>query len=133
VPVRREDLAYWDTRIDGWVVEGGTYSVEVGASSRDIRSVATVAVEGDALNVPLTMNSSIGELIAHPVAGPIVLQALSGGTGEGPDVGGALLADPSMFKMMASFPIGRLASFPGMPVSLEQVEQLIAASNGQGA
>ncbi|KQM82202.1 glycoside hydrolase family 3 C-terminal domain-containing protein [Agromyces sp. Leaf222] len=134
VPVRREDLAYWDTRVDQWVVEGGEYTVEVGASSRDIRSVATVAVEGDAVSAPLSMNSSIGELIAHPVAGPIILQALSAGNeGDGPDVGGALLADPSMFKMMASFPIGRLASFPGMPVSMDQVEQLIAASNAQGA
>ncbi|MGI9824605.1 glycoside hydrolase family 3 C-terminal domain-containing protein [Agromyces sp. Marseille-Q5079] len=134
VPVRREDLAYWDTRVDQWVVEGGEYAVEVGASSRDIRSVVTVAVEGDAVNVPLTANSSIGELIAHPVAGPIIMQALTAGNqGDGPDVGGALLADPSMFKMMASFPIGRLASFPGMPIGAEQVEQLIAVSNGQGA
>lgn len=134
VPVRREDLAYWDTRVDQWVVEGGEYAVEVGASSRDIRSVASVAVEGDAVSAPLSMNSSIGELIAHPVAGPIIMQAFSAGNeGDGPDVGGALLADPSMFKMMASFPIGRLASFPGMPIGAEQVEQLIAVSNGQGA
>ena len=35
--VSRDDLAYWDIRVDRWVVEGGEYSVEVGASSRDIR------------------------------------------------------------------------------------------------
>ena len=34
-----------------------------------------------------------------------------------------------MFKMMESFPIGRLASFPGMPIGREQVEQLLAAAN----
>ena len=38
VHIRREDLAYWDTRVDRWVVEGGSYTVEVGASSRDIRA-----------------------------------------------------------------------------------------------
>ncbi|GAA1839518.1 glycoside hydrolase family 3 C-terminal domain-containing protein [Agromyces salentinus] len=131
VHVRREDLAYWDTRVDRWVVEGGSYTVEVGASSRDIRSAATVEVEGDAVSAPLSMNSSIGELIAHPVAGPIVLAAFTGGDGGG--AAGAIMGDPAMFKMMASFPVGRLASFPGMPVTMEQVEQLIAASNGQGA
>ncbi len=30
IPVRRADLGYWDTRIDAWVVEGGTYTVEIG-------------------------------------------------------------------------------------------------------
>ena len=47
--VRRKDLAYWDIRTDSWVVEGGDYVVDVAASSRDIRSSATVTVEGDAV------------------------------------------------------------------------------------
>lgn len=128
VPVRREDLAYWDTRVDRWLVEGGTYVIEVGASSRDIRQTVSAAVDGDAAGVPLTMESSIGEILAHPVAGPIVQQAFAGGEGG---TAGALMADPSMFKMMASFPIGRLASFPGMPVGREQVEQLLAMANAQ--
>jgi len=129
VHVRREDLAYWDIRVDRWLVEGGSYTVEVGASSRDIRSTVSIDVDGDPAGVPLTMLSSIGEVLAHPVAGPIVMQAFSSGDGG---VTGSLMADPSMFKMMASFPIGRLASFPGMPVDREQVEQLLAMANAQG-
>ena len=34
-------------------------------------------------------------------------------------------------KMMESFPIGRLASFPGMAFGREQVEQLLVAANAQ--
>jgi beta-glucosidase len=30
---------------------------------------------------------------------------------------------------MASFPVGRMVSFPGAPISREQLEELIAASN----
>ena len=45
--VARDDLAYYDTRVGGWVVESGEYVVEVGASSRDLRGRATVTVEGD--------------------------------------------------------------------------------------
>ena len=36
--VARDDLAYYDTRVGGWVVESGEYVVEVGASSRDLRA-----------------------------------------------------------------------------------------------
>ena len=125
VRVRREDLAYWDIRVDRWIVEGGEYTVEVGASSRDIRSVATVTVEGDASLVPLTMNSSIGELMAHPVASQIIMQVMVAND----SVTAGLMADPGMFKMMESFPIGRLASFPGIGIGHEHVEQLLAAAN----
>jgi beta-glucosidase len=133
--VRREDLAYWDIRVDRWVVEGGEYTVDVAASSRDIRSTVAVEVSGDDVHQELTMNSSIGDLIAHPIAGPIVQQALGGLMGGlGGDAAAASMMpnDEAMQKMMASFPIGRLAGFPGLPVNFEQIEQLIAAANAGG-
>ena len=82
-------------------------------------------VGGDGVRVPLTMNSSIGELMAHPVASQFIMQAMAADD----SLTAGLMADPGMFKMMESFPIGRLASFPGMPVGREQVEQLLAAAN----
>ncbi|WP_223627385.1 glycoside hydrolase family 3 C-terminal domain-containing protein [Microbacterium sp. EST19A] len=134
--VRREDLAYWDVRVDRWIVEGGEYAVDIAASSRDIRSSVAVQVDGDKVLIPLTMNSSIGDVVAHPVAGPIVLGALGGFLGElsGADSSAASMMpnDEAMEKMMASFPIGRLIGFPGVDVSHEQVEQLLAAANAGG-
>ncbi len=131
--IRREDLAYWDVRVDRWIVESGEYTVEVAASSRDIRSSARVAVDGDAVSLPLTMNSSIGDVMAHPVAGPIVMGALGGFLGElsGADSSAASMMpnDEAMEKMMASFPIGRLIGFPGVDVTHEQVEQLLEGAN----
>jgi beta-glucosidase len=131
--VRREDLAYWDVRVDRWVVEGGAYTVEVAASSRDIRSSVSVEVAGDEVRQDLTMNSSVGDVVAHPVAGPIVMGALGGFMSElsGADSSAASMMpdDDAMQKMMASFPIGRLVGFPGVEVTYEQVEQLIAAAN----
>ncbi len=131
ITLRREDLAYWDIRVDRWVVEGGAYAVEVGASSRDIRVAATVAVDGDAVQLPLTMESSIGDLVSNPVAGPIVMQAMGSFTSGLADTD--IFTDDGMEKMMASFPIGRLAGFPGVPVTYEQIEQLIAAANSQAS
>lgn len=134
--VRREDLAYWDIRVDRWVVEGGEYTVEVAASSRDIRSRVSVEISGDAVHQELTMNSSVGDLMTHPIAGPIVQQALGGLMGGlGGDAAAASMMpnDEAMQKMMASFPIGRLAGFPGLPVDFAQIEQLIAAANAGGS
>ncbi|MGO4105439.1 glycoside hydrolase family 3 C-terminal domain-containing protein [Leifsonia sp. YAF41] len=125
VTVRREDLAYWETRIGGWVVEGGEYLFEVGASSRDFRATAQVAIEGDLVLSPLNAESTMGEILANPIAGPIVMQTLAGASGEG----AGLMADPSVFKMMASIPIARLAMFPGVDIDMEQLDQLFAAAN----
>lgn len=134
--VRREDVAYWDVRVDRWVVEGGEYRIDVAASSRDIRSSVSVDISGDEVQIPLTMNSSVGDVLAHPVAGPIVMGALGGFMGEltGADSSAASMLpnDEAMQKMMASFPIGRLIGFPGVGVTYEQVEQLIAAANAGG-
>jgi beta-glucosidase len=125
--VRREDLAYYETRLAGWVVESGEYLVEVGASSRDIRVHGSVAVDGDRVVIPLSLNSTLGELMADPVAAPLVMQGLAQLMGGGDDAG--LNADPEMLMMMSSFPIGRFASFAGPDFDPVQIEQLIAAAN----
>ncbi|WP_447911989.1 glycoside hydrolase family 3 C-terminal domain-containing protein [Microbacterium phyllosphaerae] len=131
--VRREDLAYWDVRVDRFIVESGEYTVEVAASSRDIRSSSTLSVEGDVVSLPLTMNSSIGDVVAHPVAGPIAMAALGGLmdglTGADSSAASMMPNDEAMEKMMASFPIGRLIGFPGVDVTYEQIEQLLAGAN----
>jgi beta-glucosidase len=129
--VRRDDLGYWDERVDRFVVEGGTYRVEVGASSRDLRGSATVDVEGDELNLPLSMDSSIAEVLSHPVVGPMVQQQMAGmmGMADGA-MDAAVMSQEAMAKMMSSFPIGRLTGFAGMGIDKAQLEQLIAVANG---
>ena len=125
--VRREDLAYWDIRVDRFVVEGGAYRVEVGASSRDLRGSAVVEVAGDTVVVPLTPESTLAAVFAHPVAGPMIAStfaAIQAQLGEGDGV----LSGEAMEKMMGSFPIGRLPSF-GWGLDRAGVDQLIAAAN----
>ncbi len=129
--VRREDLAYWDVRVDRWVVEPGAYVFEAAASSRDIRGTATLDLAGDRVSLPLTLESSIGDVISHPVVGPVVMDALAGIIGSLDAAGASMMADGgAMQTMMASFPIGRLPGFPGVPVTYEQIEGLLALANG---
>ena len=43
---------------------------------------------------------------------------------------GAMLEDPGLRRMAESMPLNRVAAFPGSPVTLEQIDQLVAAANG---
>ncbi len=112
VHVRREDLAYWDTRVDRVGRRGRRPTVEVGASSRDIRATLSVDVEGDAVRVPLTMDSSIGELLAHPAAAEALSTIfVASGDRQAPAL------DPAVLAMAASMPIGRILSFGDFGIS----------------
>jgi beta-glucosidase len=119
--VARDDLAFWDVRAGRWVVEGGTYRVEVGASSRDIRITAEADVAADDVVAPLTAESSVGEAMAHRVIGPTVT-ALLRATGLSDDV----------MIMTQAMPLDRLPYQPGPGVTHKQVRQLLDVANGTG-
>ncbi|WP_164234074.1 glycoside hydrolase family 3 C-terminal domain-containing protein [Microbacterium hydrocarbonoxydans] len=100
--IRRADLAYWDVRVDRWIVEGGDYVVEVGASSRDIRTSITVTLEGEKVTLPATLNSSIEEMLDDPVVGAELRASIEEKFG----------ADSQLLKLLGNFPVGRLDGFP---------------------
>lgn len=127
--VRREDLAYWHVAAQRWVVEGGSYLVDVAASSRDLRSSASVEVEGDVVSLPLTRESSMGEVFAHPIAGPIVQQAMAAMTAMAEGAVSIMPEDVDMMKMMDSFPLGRIGMIAGKDLSPEMIDQLLAMAN----
>jgi beta-glucosidase len=129
VAIRRADLAYWHIRADRWVVEGGEYVVEIGASSRDIRTVVTAAVAGDDVRLPLTRESSLAEVFAHPVAGPMVQQAMAGMAEMMEGASAVMPEGVSVEKMMGSFPIGRVGMMAGGQVTPEMIDGLLAAAN----
>ncbi len=108
VTIDRNDLAYWDTRVDRWIVEPGEYAIHAGASSRDVRLSATVELAGDEVDLPIDENSTLGEVLANPAAA----QALASLADNNPLMGAgddALGID--MVRMLASIPLGRLAGF----------------------
>nr|MDP9167798.1 glycoside hydrolase family 3 C-terminal domain-containing protein [Actinomycetota bacterium] len=130
--VRREGLAYWDSRVNAWVVEGGEYVVDVAASSRDIRSSATVQIDGDQPAVPLSRSSSIGEVLADPVAGPILQAAIASMMSDAGTGAAAAMPDGvDLTRMLDSFPIGRVGLFlvgSGTDVDPAMIDALIAGS-----
>ncbi|WIM98318.1 glycoside hydrolase family 3 C-terminal domain-containing protein [Actinoplanes oblitus] len=128
--IERDDLAYWDTRLNRWLVEDGAYVFEIGASSRDIRATVTRQVAGDDARVPLTEDSSIGEWFADPRGAQVLGEAFAAAMASaGDSTMAAMAADPGMMLMLASIPIKRMAAFPGSPVTAGTLEKLIQAAN----
>ncbi|PDP88519.1 glycosyl hydrolase [Glycomyces fuscus] len=124
VLLSREDLAYWEVRADRWVVEGGEYVVSAGASSRDLRATAAIGVEGDAPRLPVTLDSTLGEVMADPRAAAVLAETLAPPASAD---GSSTALGVDMVRMMASIPIRRLASFG--PVGLAELEELVARVN----
>jgi beta-glucosidase len=128
--IERDDLAYWDTRLGRWVVEGGEYHCAVGASSRDLRGTAVAEVKGDDARVPLTADSTLGEWLADPRGAQALGQAFAGAA-AGPDSQmAAIFRDPTMLLFLSAIPLGRMAAFPGSPLTPGLIADLVAAANG---
>lgn len=115
VPV--SDLAHWSVREDGWITEGGTWRVEVGASSRDLRVAGDVQLPGTDAARPLTPESTVREALADPMVGPLIAGALE-------------IMDEDVREMALATPVGRLPFVPDAGVSEKQLAELIALSDG---
>ncbi|RSN62337.1 hypothetical protein DMH12_05180 [Streptomyces sp. WAC 04229] len=105
----RRAFAFWSETLDRWVVEGGTFGLRVGASSRDIRLETAVALSGDDIALPLRSDSPAEDWLSHRDAGPWLREAVG-------DQGfGAILFDPHSGQMIRAIPLRRLSRFPGFP------------------
>ncbi|WP_414975655.1 glycoside hydrolase family 3 C-terminal domain-containing protein [Gordonia sp. (in: high G+C Gram-positive bacteria)] len=130
--ISRDDLAYWDIRLHQYVVEGGTYTVAVGASSRDLRLTGTVDVTADETRrLPLTLDSSVTEVMADPAGAkafkPLIDQLTAKMGGGGGDAGKSIGAD--LTAMVGPTPVGRAAKLSDGAISTEQIQQLLDQAN----
>jgi beta-glucosidase len=117
----RRDLSYFDPRQRRWVVEAGEYAVAVGASSRDLRLTTTGTATSSEPVAPLAQDASLEEWLAHPVGSRLLAERLA-------DADPNLLTDPEMRQVVGNFPLARLATFPGAPLTPAEVEDLRTAA-----
>ena len=66
LPLDDKAFRYWNTRTNGWEIEGGRYEVRVGASSADIRLMADVDIRGT--NAP---DPYAGKALPHYKSGSV--------------------------------------------------------------
>lgn len=118
IRIRRSDLAYWSVREDRWVVETGRYTFDIGASSRDIRTTATVEIAGDERPRPITLETTFDELMEYPETAALLEAAMEAN---------GVVVDPATRLFLGGVPVGRL---DGFPLPRRETENFIRAING---
>lgn len=122
--VPRERLQYFHPGLKRWVLEPGEVRLEVGASSRALGPSAVVQVDGEAVELPLTASSTLGEWLAHPTAGPAftkLTEVRGGPRGRVAD----LFGDPVGRRGLLSLPMASLAAIVAWPIDRSDVDHLL--------
>jgi len=73
----RRAFAYWDIDRAAWVVAEGSYAIQLCANSSTVLSETSVNLAGDGLPAALSLQSNVGEWLAHPVAGAALTPLLT--------------------------------------------------------
>ncbi|MEU4547268.1 glycoside hydrolase family 3 C-terminal domain-containing protein [Nonomuraea dietziae] len=118
------DIAQWSVSRKGWRIDAGAFTVEVGASSRDIRLRAELTSRGDGYAAPLHRMSTLGEWLAHPEGSRALKQLLQGAPGLD-------RVDPALFRLALGIPLAKFSTF-GIGLTSEVVDGLVAAVRGDG-
>ncbi|GGS93096.1 glycosyl hydrolase [Planobispora rosea] len=117
------DIAQWSVSRKDWRIDPGSFTVEVGASSRDIRLRAGLTTPGDGYLAPLTGMSTLGEWLAHPAGSPALRKVL----GDSPAVAALDRVDPALLGMALGFPLIKFSTF-GIGLTPEVVDRLVATA-----
>ncbi|NUO96549.1 MAG: beta-glucosidase [Nonomuraea sp.] len=118
------DLAQWSVTRGDWRIDAGTFVVEVGASSRDIRLRAEVTTPGDGHVIELSEMSTLGEWLAHPVGGKVLgelLQRAGGGLAEVERI------EPALLGLALGIPLIKFRTF-GIGLTADVVHDLVTTA-----
>ena len=126
LPLGRRAFAYYDIEGGGWTVAPGAYTVQIGESAARIVAEQTITLTGDADATPLSLDSAIGDWFAHPVAGPLLQEALMAGATEEQRLEAE--ANSDLMDMVASIPARQYLHFPGVPVSTDDLTEILEAT-----
>lgn len=134
------DLSYYNEEIKDWYAPSGQYEILVGHASDDIVLGDTINFEtSKQLPFEVTLSTTLGELLNHPVTAPIagqMLQAMAQGMGA--DVNNQNIeqaaddslgmGDAASEEMMNGMPLKSMISFAGSQAGT-QIEQMIQMMN----
>ena len=119
-------FAYYEPKIHDWFVESGTFIVDIGVSSRDIRLSGEVQVN-DTSEIPIifSRDTAIGIVMRHPKGQGLVASMSKNSVLAGGE--NAIPSDMADSGMIQAMPLGGLMAF-GV-VTPEQLDGMIAMLN----
>ena len=101
------------------MLEGGDFTIAVGASSRDLPLATTVNVPAPSVAAPLTGESTLEEWLADP-NGRAALAKAVGTDDHGHPAG--IIGDAELKVVIGNFPLRTLLAFPGLGIDRETYE-----------
>jgi beta-glucosidase len=122
----RRAFAYWDVDLKDWVVASGAYTVQACADAQTVLTEQVVSLTGDTVVRELTMESSLGEWIAHPVVGPVLMSGMA--QTMTPEQKQQAEDNPEGLRMVESMPMEQFLVFTNGAIPVEALEQLIGLS-----
>ncbi|MFV2174884.1 glycoside hydrolase family 3 C-terminal domain-containing protein [Actinomadura sp. LOL_016] len=114
------DIAQWSVSRGDWRVDAGAFTVEVGASSRDIRLRAELTTPGDGRTAALGRMSTLGEWLDHPVGSRVLAARLRGAGGL------TAQGSPALMALARGIPLAKFSTF-GIGLTGDVVDELVAA------
>ena len=137
--LNKRSFAYWNREIHDWHVETGVFTIEVGASSRDLPLKAEVMVEST-VELPRhhTMDSIFMDIMADPKAKAILMPVMKKimeifGHEEqerGSEAAKEAVSEDMTMAMMNYMPLRGVFSFGG-GVFAEEADELLRKMNGE--
>ena len=134
-------FAYWHAQLQDWMVETGTFGIEIARSSRDIVLCEDIEVRGTKAlpQEPVSPDSIMMDLEKNPAAmaglQPLltaVQQALGmGGNEEKSEAASEAVTEDMGKAMMAYMPLRGLASFGNGAISSDQLKAMCNQINAQ--
>jgi len=127
-------FAYWHAELHDWFVESGSFTIEIGRSSRDIVLTKEITVEGTTeAPVRFTVNSIFLDLMKSPKAMAVLKPILDGmaqnfGGGDSEAASSAVSKD-MMEAMLRYMPLRTVASFSGGQLTYDQLSAMVEMIN----
>ena len=114
-------FAYYETRLQDWYMEAGSYQIQIGTSSRDLPLVKSVDVASPPLPFAYQDHTTIGDLTEGNNLAPIrpymkKLAQVLGGTDA--------VNDEMLTAMLSSMPVHSMPSF--LKMTKDEVEEIKA-------